>query len=248
MAATKEIHYFDSMPDRGVSWYAAHFEGVSHETAIGEATPNYLSDAGAAGRIAELLPDVRAIAMLRNPADRAYSAFQHGRSIGREARSFRDALDDELDGRSATDPDGRSLPPYIREGRYGEQLQCLSMSIPRDRIHVELFDDLGGDPRAMYQRVCAFLGVSPEPVPEIVGRVVNGHQGFRSLRVRRLTKRFPDRFAWRTVERTLGAINRRSAIYEPMSGIERGLLKDLYREDIEALATWLGRDLSAWLA
>jgi hypothetical protein len=248
MAATKEIHYFDSMPDRGVSWYAAHFEGVSHETAIGEATPNYLSNAGAAGRIAELLPDVRAIAMLRNPADRAHSAFQHGRSIGREARSFRDALDDELAGRSATDPDGRSLPPYIREGRYGEQLQRLSMSIPRDRIHVELLDDLGGDPRAMYQRVCAFLGVATEPVPEIVGRIVNGRQGFRSLRVRRLVKRLPEGPVRRAMGRTLGTLNRRSAADEPMPDSHRAFLNDLYRDDLETLATWLGRDLSAWLA
>lgn len=246
MAATKEVHYFDSVPDRGVPWYAAHFEGVTDETAIGEATPNYLSDPCAIQRIAELLPDVRAIAILRNPADRAYSAFQHGRSIGRETRSFLDALDDELHGRSATDPHGRDLPPYIREGRYGEQLRGLAAVLPRDRIHVELFDDLSCEPRSTYERVCAFLDLSPEPVPEIVGQVVNRHQGFRSLRLRRLVKRLPDRREWRTVGRAIGAINRRSDTYEPMPSREREVLRDLYRDDMGTLTTWLGRDLSAW--
>ena len=246
MAPTKEVHYFDSMPDRGVSWYAEHFDGVVDETAIGEATPNYLSAAGAPERIAALLPDVRAIAILRNPVDRAYSAFQHGRSIGRETRSFRNALGDELDGRRAMDPAGRDLPPYIWEGRYGEQLEHLASLLPRDRIHVELFDDLERDPRATHQRVCSFLGVAVEPVPPIVGRVVNGHQGFRSLALRRLLKRLPDGRGWRAAGRALGAFNRRSAAYEPIEDGDRTLLLDLYRDDIATLETWLGRDLLSW--
>ena len=120
------------------------------------------------------------------------------------------------------------------------------MVLPSDRIHVELFDDLERDPRSTYQRVCGFLSVSAEPVPEIVGRVVNGHQGFRSLRLRRLVKQLPDRRGWRTVGRALGAINRRPAAYGPMSEDERVLLRDLYHDDVGALATWLGRDLSEW--
>lgn len=248
MAATKEIHYFDTVPDRGVSWYAAHFEGVKDEIAIGEATPNYLSNPGAAARIGELLPAVRLIAILRNPADRAYSAYQHGRSIGRETRTFVAALEDELEGRVARDARGRDLPPYIEEGRYIGQLQRLSTYVPRGRIHAVLFEDLLGEPADTYRGVCSFLGVSEDPVPEIVGRVVNGHQGFRSLSLRRIVKRLPDRRLWHALGRALGAVNRRSQAYPPMSERERATLGDLYDADVDRLAVWLDRDLSGWIA
>jgi hypothetical protein len=246
MAPTKEIHYFDVQPDRGLAWYAAHFDGAHDGSAVGEATPNYLSNAQAVERIADALPDVRAIAILRDPVDRAYSAYQHGCSIGRESRTFSDAIEDELDGRLSMDPQGRPLPPYIREGRYGEQLEGFSSRVPRERIHVALFEDLQREPEATYRAVCTFLGVAPDPVPAIVGRVVNGHQGFRSLRLRGFVHRLPDRRLGRFAARALGTMNRRAATYPPMTEHERAVLRGVYRVDVDALEGWLGRDLSAW--
>lgn len=246
MAPTKEIHYFDAQPDKGLAWYAAHFDGVRDEAMIGEATPNYLSSAEAIERIDHALPDVRAIAILRNPVDRAYSAYQHGCSIGRETRSFCDALEDELHGRSVMDRQGRPLPPYILEGRYAAQLERFSTHVPRERIHVALFEDLQHEPGPTYREVCAFLSVASDPVPAIVGQVVNGHQGFRSLALRGFVKGLPDRRVGRFASRALGAMNRRAASYPPMMADDRAVLRDMYRADIDALEDWLGRDLSAW--
>lgn len=55
--------------------YRALFDGVTTEVAIGEATPDYIHDPEAAPRIQQHLPDVRLIAMLRNPVDRAFSHY-----------------------------------------------------------------------------------------------------------------------------------------------------------------------------
>src|SRR5689334_25080325 len=75
VAAQKEVHYFDRdhLFSRGVEWYEAQFEGAGGVRAVGDATPGYMYSREAIDRMAALLPDVRLIATLRNPVDRAYS-------------------------------------------------------------------------------------------------------------------------------------------------------------------------------
>ena len=58
---------------RTLEEYAALFDGVTTETAVGEATALYFEYPRTAGRIAELVPDARIIAVLREPVQRAFS-------------------------------------------------------------------------------------------------------------------------------------------------------------------------------
>jgi len=82
--APREVKYFNH-PERvaalGTDWYRAQFEGWAGEPVSGEATPGYLMlghhPHEVATRIKAAVPDVRLIALLRNPMDRAYSAFVH---------------------------------------------------------------------------------------------------------------------------------------------------------------------------
>jgi len=57
--------------------YAALFETARPDTVRGESTPFYLWSRGAHRRIAESVPDVRLIAVVRDPVDRAYSNWMH---------------------------------------------------------------------------------------------------------------------------------------------------------------------------
>ena len=76
--------------------YSALFEGVQNERAIGEATPLYIYAPGAPERIERHAPGAKAIALLRHPADRAYSAFLHAVRIGAEPLTdFAQALREE---------------------------------------------------------------------------------------------------------------------------------------------------------
>ena len=72
--------------------YEALFEGVRGEKAIGEASPIYLHNDQAPGRIKHYISDVRLIAVLRDPVERAYSAYLHQVRDGREWLSFPEAL------------------------------------------------------------------------------------------------------------------------------------------------------------
>lgn len=67
LAREKELHFFDQHYDPGLGLVPLCLPALSSESAIGEATPAYMYDAGAMQRIAQTLPDVRSIATLRNP-------------------------------------------------------------------------------------------------------------------------------------------------------------------------------------
>ena len=87
----KEIGFFRWHYDKGLDWYASHFEGHAGEPAIGEITPGYMHSAEAIGRIATDLPSVRVFVVLREPVQRSFSAYQllHERFCGMD---FEDTL------------------------------------------------------------------------------------------------------------------------------------------------------------
>ena len=64
--------------------YEALFEPGAQHRARGESTPFYLWSYPAQRRIAEHLPDVKLIAVVRDPIDRAYSNWMHLWSDGLE--------------------------------------------------------------------------------------------------------------------------------------------------------------------
>lgn len=100
-AATKEIHYFDLLFDEGIEWYRHCFptpllkEG--RKTITGEASPSYLFDLRAPERMAAVAPQARLIALLRNPVDRAYSAYYHRFRNGHRTRTFEETVRTSLE-------------------------------------------------------------------------------------------------------------------------------------------------------
>jgi hypothetical protein len=91
-AVTKELHFFDRNKnfDKGVDWYRRclpESERVDGQrTVTGESSPSYLFSAQAPARMAEVIPDAKLVALLRNPIDRAYSHYQMQVRRGTEER------------------------------------------------------------------------------------------------------------------------------------------------------------------
>src|SRR5438552_2997608 len=84
-ALKRSVKFFDHGPHwaKGVWWYRAHFPFTAGRAAdrgrplTGECTPSYLIHPLGAQRVKEAAPDARLIVLLRNPVDRAYSAYHH---------------------------------------------------------------------------------------------------------------------------------------------------------------------------
>lgn len=145
--------------------YLNLFSGVADEIAIGEASPLYLYAPQAAEKIRQVLPEVKIIAILRHPVDRAYSHFLHWVQRGLEplGSDFVNVL------RAEDDRIARDWSPnyhYKHRGFYYEQLKRYYDRFDRDQIRVYLFDDLQRDPVALIQNIFEYLQVDPTFVPQ----------------------------------------------------------------------------------
>lgn len=248
LASRKEIRYFNVNFDHGLDWYREHFAGVVGERAIGEATPSYLYRADAIERIATVLPEVRLIALLRHPVERAYSHYWMNRRMGREDRSFDRAVADEEATPSPAPTSGGegTVAPYhyLGPGHYLSQLQFVGRHFRRDQLLMVLFDDLRQSPGSTYGSVCRFLDVDDSFVPANLGQPLNVATDFRSLALRRVSRSFRGRA--KPIGRVLGKLNQRAVENPVLDPVLRHRLVEHYRPDNAALAAWLGRDLSAW--
>lgn len=164
----KETEYFSTEYHRGESWYRAHFPLLRPGRRVTfEATPDYLLHPLAAPRAATLLPGRPIIAMLRDPAARAFSQYRHNRRLGLESLSFPEAIAAEprrLRGeyeRIERNPDYQALPlrrhGYAERGLYAQQLERWLARF--DRVLVVSSEDFMRDPRPVFSTVLDFLGL-----------------------------------------------------------------------------------------
>lgn len=174
LPAKKETHYFTycGPPEAdlrrpvgdsagGVRGWAAYldlFRDASGRRAVGEASPSYLYSGSAPARIARALGEVKIIAILREPAGRAFSNYLHCVAKGIEPLSFEEALRAE-EGRVR---DGWDLIwHYQGKGYYSAQLVRYFRTFGKERVLVLLFDDLVRRPDWVIRRVWSFLDVPP---------------------------------------------------------------------------------------
>ncbi len=242
----------DAQPVRSWEEYESLFAGAEGAKAIGEASTLYLAAPPAPTRISESLPDVRLIAILRNPVDRAYSNFLEHVQEGREGElDFARAL--------AAEPQRmrRRWAPswaYAGLGFYAAQLARYFAEFPRERMLVLLYDDLKDRP-GLYSTIFGFLGVDRTLVPSLPPRT-NENSGIPKNRLLHaiLTRPNPMRRAMRSVlsdgqRKSLRAWLLHHSLERPhLDPALRAALTKGFREDILRTEELLGRDLSHWLA
>ena len=213
----KEIHYFDLQSFRSLRWYRSHFPpaAAARGRITGEASPYYLFHPAVPARVAEALPGVRLVAILRDPVARAYSQYQLSVRDGHEQLGFEEALTAEPDrlageedrlraDRAYRSPSHRHHS-YAARGAYAEQLRRWHQHVAPERLLVVSSEELFADPRPTAAAVLEFLGLDPAEVPP-----------------------FPVR-------------NQRP--YPPMSDAARSLLEARFEQPNRELYELLGRDL-----
>ncbi|MGH2726181.1 MAG: sulfotransferase family protein [Actinomycetota bacterium] len=239
MPSRKELHFFDWQWDKGLDWYRAQFRGAAPGAIAGEATPIYMVYHEAMERLAATIPGARLLVVLRDPVARAYSHYWYNRMLGFEALGFREALEAEAS-RPSGSTDRRTFD-YVERGRYLVQLERVCALFPRESLHVVILEDLVGAPAPTYTEVCRFLGIDASFLPPNIGEPMNSHAVYRSKVVAKLARAMPEPL--RSAARRM---NRREARYEPMDPELRRELVLRFRYENEALAAWLGKDLSGW--
>lgn len=242
-----ELHFFSRYADDLEShreWYEQHFEGSHDGQIIGE-NSNYLSNPHAAKLIHDWLPDVRLITLLRNPTERAYSAYCMQLRKGRVT----------VDINAYLDPAISEAPHIITNGCYHKHLSRFIDYFPQERMHYVIFDDIGFDPKNVYVGVCRFLGIPEIFDTELLTQRVNAKDGvFLPPGINKLMSRFgwtarPRALLSGTLfQRIVRSMLARSFTYPEFSEQSRTKLNEYYAEDVAKLSELVGRDLSFWLS
>jgi Sulfotransferase domain len=212
-AAAKELHFFDNYFDLGIEWYRGCFPTPRSDdertTITGEATPGYLFHPRAPERMAEVVPWARLITLLRNPVDRAYSAYhkdvRHG---SKNNRTFEEAIGLVVaagaretrplgEGSETAGREDRPGPDedseYLSKGVYVDHLLRWSKFFSEEQMLVLKSEDFFGDPVETLKIVLDFLGLpewEPEPAQLQKKRNTRDYEKMNPKTRRRLEKFF----------------------------------------------------------
>lgn len=246
---------FDKSPEQYLIWYASFFERATADQLLGEDSTTYLASHIAARRLARMVPHVKIIIMLRDPASRTYSHYWHLLRTGRAIYEFEDAL--------------RIMPDtLVQRSLYMPQVQRFLSVFPRENIHFVLFEQFIRQTQAEVDDVLRFLDV--QPLLDVEGMKTHYNESLmpRSIRLqvwrnrlfrRSLQNRFPSLLPsvcrtarpgpgrWsRMIERIWDGINPIEPGRPPeMNAETRRMLNAYFSQQNEGLSDLIGKDVGA---
>jgi hypothetical protein len=260
----KELRFFsdDKNYNQGLDWLAeTYFKGADAYPVRGDASPHYLYwSEKVAPRIHQAFGPSRPkiLAILREPASRAYSHYRLGLHLHGETLTFEEALAKEEERLRAEEPqlraEGRIRWGYFRGGCYASQLKPFFDLFPREDILILLQENLRDDFANVASRLASFLSLDPARPLEL--KVVNeaGEARFEEIEeflthdspVKKiLRKLFPLRLR-NAARRALWRVNWRAARYEPMSPATEASLRRRYLPEVQELERLTGLSLKHW--
>ena len=259
MSRLKEPNFFTydgtaQFPITNLEDYQELFEGVTNQKAVGEASTTYLFSPTATANIKNYLPQAKLIAILRDPAQRAYSLYlMRYRANKPEALTNENNLID-------------SFAKFVSQGQEGVLNQRYYGSIkrylkyfPREQIKICLYQDLKEKPNLLLENICQFLGLDPKLLNEQVVQKSNQggipknkliYKSVESLHTtfnQTLLPFMPEKLLnpLRSIYTDMKTLNLAQA--PPLPQEIRHQLIDIYREDILHLQDFIQQDLSLWL-
>jgi hypothetical protein len=247
--------------------YMSLFDAARPEQRVGEATPSYLMSVTAARRIADLHPDARIIAILREPASFLRSFhLQCVQNRSETENDLRKALALEGARREGRDIPRYSTRPqellYSEHVRYVEMLRRYHAVFPPEQVLVLIYEEFRRDNEATVRKVLRFLEVDDafpiEPIdanPTVRVRSPQAHEfllsvylgrGSAARAVKSVVKALVPR---RLRVRALHATQRRLIFADPRTPDESLMLelRHRFKGEVVALSEYLDRDLvSLW--
>lgn len=125
--------------DKGLAWYQSHFPLKNSSVLTGESTPAYLFHPEVPKRVKSLIPTIKLIVLLRDPIERAYSAFKMGQRMGIDPlKTFQKAIDRELSweqkGLHKDYTKARHNLAYLARSNYAQQIQHWLTFFPKEQF------------------------------------------------------------------------------------------------------------------
>lgn len=243
----RELDFFsaDGAWRRGLDWYAAQLPPAQPGEVVGETSPSYSmlrSYPEAAPRIAQVLPEVRIVYLMRDPVERVLSAYRHGLVRGAETRPLRRAVRDEF---------------YLDASRYATQIGRYLEFFPREQLLLLTTDELRDRRAQTVERVLRFAGVDRVVDDGSLATEVNTATGRRVPRAwaralggfvlsHGLERRVPALLVrWREQQSPLLTRPLRAREHVVPPAVRDELAAQL-RPEVEQLRAWLGPEFDGW--
>ena len=233
--------------------YKSLFNKVNDEISIGESTVLYLYYyKHAIDNIKKYLGEnVKIIIMLRNPTDRAYSAFQHVSRGLKEQNSFEEALKIEK-GRMNKESSLTPMVMYKEMGLYHDMVRAYKENFKN--VHIIFYEDFRDDTEGEIKKIFKFLGLSLSVNIDFVSRHNVGGKRWKNEKMKHvfmknsplksaLKKAIPKSLRKGVRDKLISASTDKVA---PMKENTRVKLNEFFKEDVKKLSDLLNRDLTHW--
>ena len=247
-------HFMESVTD--LESYKALFLDALPGQLKGEMSNTYMYHDQAPERIKHYNPDMKLIAILRQPAGRLYSRFLHlARESRTPTRDFAESLNKESIWWKRND--------LIKEGFYHKNLSPYFNLFPKENIRIYLYEELNEEAPRVLRDIFEFLQVAPDFAPDletrfnqsgvIKNRFLNAiigqrgmlTSGFKMIFPQTITEKFKQNAS---IQKIINNIRGKNLIKpKPDPAVWNRLTQDVYGEDIRKLQELIGKDLSHWL-
>lgn len=241
-APVKEIHFF-SRPrfEKGRDWYESHFKNCTANKKKGEFSTSYLYSKDAPQRIYDMYPNVKLIAIVRNPVDRAISHYYNAIKSGEitESVSFETFAKQE--------------ESVISQGKYYEQLVRYIELFQKEQILILVYEDIHKDPKAFMQKIYRFLGIDEAFEASMLYTTVNVARVPKSVVIGRVMHHTAEYLRKIGLDRLVHVIRKTGApdVLHSVNTkknsinktIDTSILRKHFTEDVVGLSQLLNRDL-----
>ncbi len=239
----KEMRFFldEGRWDKGPDWYRRQFAQAGPNQICGEASNGYARGTehpGVPHRIAELMPDVRLIYVVRDPIVRLASHYRHRLVTGRETR--------------APDVAVRSDPGYVETGRYGAELARWLTVFDRSQILVLRAERLFSDPEPQLSRIADHLDIATAPDIPFRTKNASSRRVAMPVTVRQAAQALGAQILIKSLSRTLQGLpiwRDRPSVSTVSFDLSVDLMQDLtqiYKCDGRLLNELVGEPLADW--
>jgi hypothetical protein len=261
MSSPKELDYFqdDRNYNRGPGWYASFFSACANNQIAGESSPEYFHFDYVAQRIKALLPKIKIIICLRNPVDRAYSAYWHAVRTSGETMSFERAVSLEPM-RIKNNKDAQKKYSYLYRSDYIQQIKPYYQNFAKENIFITISEEYFKKPEVELTQVAEFLNLpanstfiglakntreNEAKIPRFIRLqkyyiLLKEHYPSIQKKINYLKKRYPK------YSKIVEIIYRKKGTYPPLTSEIRKHLVLNFAKSVSELEEYIGRDLTIW--
>lgn len=231
---------------KNISQYPLFFKHCGQNKLRGEFSVHYMYDSTVAGKIYKNFPEVKIIAVLRDPVSRFISDYRFRRYMRKEEKRPIEELlfSDYL---------------LIQYGMYTKQLERYFSLFPKENIKILIFEEMVKNPLRTLKEVYSFLGVKDSFIPDtLLKKKVNVtkkvrfrfitrfmHQ-IRLIMIRLGMEPITNRLMKAGIEEYIGKINFQKLAYEKIDDETKRKIREFYIDDIKKLEKLLNKNLSFW--